>query len=102
MADDKINKAMDTFNKVTVSMKNIVWLILLFLAVAFFYFQTDEHINNEDIHVSNKQIIKFGNTFQELRDRIEVLEWELNQHKNLTERRHKKQGILIKEIKSKL
>lgn len=102
MLDEKTNRAMDTLNKLTVSAKNIVWLILAFLAIAFFYFSTDEHINNEDIHVSSIQIMNFSKTFQELRDRIEVLEWEAEQRKILNERRHKKQGILIDEIKSKL
>lgn len=66
-----IKDGIDTFNKSTVALKNVVWIIGILVAIVFFYFKVDDHIKNEWLHRSYMKDIR------DLENRVHDLEWQI-------------------------
>ena len=101
-----MDKALSIFNNLSTTAKNLIWLIGLIVGASFAYFTIETkieknkvdietaldliaaHSGDEDIHMSQERVFNIIEAMQKLRDRIEVLEWDLKQLKELTARRH--------------
>ena len=85
-----MTEILDKFNKVSVSLKNVAWLIGGLIAIVIFWITTQSHVNDEEIHLSRKEWL-----------RIEKLEWDLNRLQQQSIKRYNRLKVEVDKIKSK-
>ena len=95
---EKKKTAMDFLRMPLLSILNVIAILGAVVTSSFFYFKTDDHMIDKDIHISVELMKVIDDEIQELRDRVELYEWQHGNEVTLNARRHKSQGDDITRV----
>jgi len=78
---ETISQGIETFNKSTIALKNVLWFFVILVAAVLSWANIDSHLSDNDIHLTpemRKELIILLDDFDELVERVEKKDKRIN------------------------